>query len=88
VDAFALHSISVDVVSTSEVSVSFTVDTNEGIPDLAAELAKLADVKYEGHKAIVCLVGENLRRTPGVAERAVRELEDVKIHDLPGSFGN
>ena len=80
VDAFARHSVSVDVISTSEVSLSVTVDTNEGIPSLTAELAKLADVKYEERKAIVCLVGENLRRTPGVAARVFRELEDVKIH--------
>ena len=59
----------VDVVSTSEVSVSVTVDTNDAIPDIAAELARMADVKYEGRKAIVCLVGENIRSTPGIAGR-------------------
>jgi aspartate kinase len=42
-------------------------------------LAKLADVKYEGRKAIVCLVGENLRETPGLAARVFAELTDVKI---------
>jgi aspartate kinase len=65
--AFDRHRVPVDVVSTSEVSVSLTVDSNESIPPLAADLAKLADVKYEGRKAIVCLVGENLRDTPGIA---------------------
>ena len=68
-----------DVVSTSEVSVSLTVDSNEAIPALAADLAKLADVKYEGRKAIVCLVGENLRETPGIAARVFGELADMKI---------
>jgi aspartate kinase len=71
--------VAVDVVSTSEVSVSLTVDSNEAIPALAADLAKLADVKYEGRKAIVCLVGENLRETPGVAARVFGELADLKI---------
>ncbi len=46
--AFDRHKVAVDVVSTSEVSVSLTVDSNESIPPLAADLAKLADVKYEG----------------------------------------
>src|SRR6202050_2333730 len=69
----------VDVVSTSEVSVSLTVDSNQAIPALAADLAKLADVKYEGRKAIVCLVGENLRNTPGIAALVFRELADKKI---------
>ena len=67
------------MVSTSEVSVSLTVDSNESIPAIAADLAKLADVKYEGRKAIVCLVGENLRDTPGIAARVFGELADMKI---------
>jgi aspartate kinase len=78
-EAFDRHKVPVDVVSTSEVSVSLTVDSNEAIPALAADLAKLADVKYEGRKAIVCLVGENLRETPGIAARVFGELSDLKI---------
>jgi len=78
-DAFDRHRIAVDVVSTSEVSVSLTVDSNESIPALAADLARLADVKYEGRKAIVCLVGENLREIPGIAGHVFGELSDVKI---------
>jgi aspartate kinase len=78
-EAFDRHRVLVDVVSTSEVSVSLTTDSNESIPALAADLAKLADVKYEGRKAIVCLVGENLRETPGIAARVFGELSDVKI---------
>lgn len=78
-EAFDRHRVAVDVVSTSEVSVSLTVDSNESIPALAADLAKLADVKYEGRKAIVCLVGENLREIPGIAARVFGELSDVKI---------
>ena len=78
-EAFDRHKVAVDVVSTSEVSVSLTVDSNQAIPALAADLAKLADVKYEGRKAIVCLVGENLRETPGIAALVFRELADKKI---------
>lgn len=78
-EAFDHHRVAVDVVSTSEVSVSLTVDSNQAIPALAADLAKLADVKYEGRKAIVCLVGERLRDTPGIAARVFGELRDLKI---------
>jgi aspartate kinase len=78
-EAFDRHRVPVDVVSTSEVSVSLTVDSNEAIPALAADLAKLADVKYEGRKAIVCLVGENLRETPGIAARVFGALPDLNI---------
>jgi aspartate kinase len=78
-DAFDRHRIPIDVVSTSEVSVSLTVDSNESIPALAEDLSLLADVKYEGRKAIVCLVGENLREVPGIAAHVFGQLTDVKI---------
>jgi aspartate kinase len=78
-EAFDRHRVPVDVVSTSEVSVSLTVDSNEAIPALAADLSRLADVKYEGRKAIVCLVGENLRETPGVAARIFGVIPDLNI---------
>ena len=78
-EIFDQHQVAVDVVSTSEVSVSVTAETTEAIPALAADLAKLADVKYEGRKAIVCLVGESLRDTPGIAAKVFGILEDVKI---------
>src|SRR5437868_8431986 len=76
-DAFDRHRIPIDVVSTSEVSVSLTVDSNESIPALAEDLSRLADVKYEGRKAIVCLVGENLREVPGIAAHVFVQLIDT-----------
>jgi aspartate kinase len=78
-EVFANHRCPVDMVSTSEVSVSVTVDSNESIAAIAADLAKLADVKYEGRKAIVCLVGENIRSTPGIAAKVFGAIDDVDI---------
>ncbi len=79
-EVFAHHRCPVDMVSTSEVSVSVTVDSNESIAAIAADLAKLADVKYEGRKAIVCLVGENIRGTPGIAAKVFGAIPDVPVH--------
>jgi aspartate kinase len=79
-EVFAEHRCPVDMVSTSEVSVSVTVDSNESIAAIAADLARLADVKYEGRKAIVCLVGENIRSTPGIAAKVFGAIPDVGIH--------
>ncbi len=78
-EVFANHRCPVDMVSTSEVSVSVTVDSNESIAAIAADLSKLADVKYEGRKAIVCLVGENIRNTPGIAATVFSAISDVNI---------
>ncbi|HWG51152.1 MAG TPA: lysine-sensitive aspartokinase 3 [Candidatus Acidoferrales bacterium] len=78
-EVFANHRCPVDMVSTSEVSVSVTVDSNESIAAIAADLGELADVKYEGRKAIVCLVGENIRNTPGIAAKVFSAIADVNI---------
>jgi aspartate kinase len=78
-EVFAEHRCPVDMVSTSEVSVSVTVDSNESIAAIAADLARLADVKYEGRKAIVCLVGENIRNTPGIAAKVFGAIGDVNV---------
>ena len=78
-EVFDRHRCPVDVVSTSEVSVSLTVDSNEAIPAIAAELEKLAYVKYEGRKAIVCLVGENIRGTPGIAAKVFTAISDINV---------
>jgi aspartate kinase len=36
-------------------------------------------VKYEGRKAIVCLVGDNIRGTPGVAAKVFTALGDINV---------
>src|SRR6185437_2434916 len=65
-DIFDKHQCPVDMVSTSEVSVSLTVDSNDKLPLIAADRSQLADVKYEGKKALVCLVGEDIRGQSGI----------------------
>ena len=55
------------MVSTSEVSVSLTVDSNDKLPAIADDLSKIADVKYEGKKALVCMVGEDIRGQMGIS---------------------
>lgn len=78
-EIFDKHRCAVDVVSTSEVSVSLTVDSNEAIPAIAADLEKIADVKYSGRKAIVCLVGENIREKAGIAAQVFAAIEDINV---------
>lgn len=78
-EVFDRHKCPVDMVSTSEVSVSLTVDSNEKLPEIAAELSQLADVKYEGRKALVCMVGENIRGQNGIAARVFQAVKHVNV---------
>ncbi len=78
-DIFDKHQCPVDMVSTSEVSVSLTVDSNDKLPLIAADLSQLADVKYEGKKALVCLVGEDIRGQSGMAAQVFGAIKHVNV---------
>ncbi len=70
----------VDVVSTSEVSVSLTLDETSHLWDVVTELKKIGEVNVEGGKAIVCCVGDNLRNIAGVPYQVFSAVRDVPIH--------
>jgi aspartate kinase len=76
---FDKHKCAVDMVSTSEVSVSVTVDSNASLPEIAADLSKLADVKYEGKKALVCMVGEDIRGQNGIASQVFNAIRHINV---------
>ncbi len=72
--------VPVDVLSTSEVSVSLTLDETSALWDVVTELKKIGEVKVEGGKAIVCCVGDNLRSIAGVPHLVFSAVQDVTIH--------
>jgi aspartate kinase len=76
---FDKHHCPVDMVSTSEVSVSLTVDSNDNLPAIAADLSQLADVKYEGHKALICLVGDDIRGQSGMAAQVFGAIKHINV---------
>jgi aspartate kinase len=78
-DVFDKYKCAIDMVSTSEVSISLTVDSNERLPEICSELAKIADVKMEGHKALVCLVGEDIRGHNGIAGQVFSAISHVNV---------
>jgi aspartate kinase len=69
-EIFDRHGISVDMIATSEVSVSLTLDGASNLDEIVRELKEFASVRVETGQALVCLVGEDIRHTPGVAARA------------------
>ncbi|MGO9231630.1 MAG: lysine-sensitive aspartokinase 3 [Bryobacteraceae bacterium] len=69
----------VDMVATSEVSVSLTIDNPAHLDEVLAELRQFAEAEIERDQVIVCLVGENIRYTPGVARRVFNALEGINV---------
>jgi aspartate kinase len=78
-EVFDRLSTSVDMVSTSEVSVSLTLDSTENLPAIRDEIRSFAEITVENSQALVCLVGENIRHTRGIAGRAFQVLNQLNI---------
>jgi aspartate kinase len=79
-EVFARNRTSVDVVATSEISVSVTLDGAERLDAIVADLAAFGDVTVERNRGVVALVGAGLgARTPAMA-RALAALGDVRVH--------
>jgi aspartate kinase len=78
-EVFDRYETPVDMVSTSEVSVSLTIDNTRNIDAILADVRQFAEAELERDQAIVCLVGENIRYTPGVARRVFNSLDGINI---------
>ena len=79
-DVFAGYKKSIDVVTTSEVGVSITVDNPAFVGHIVEDLREFADVSVESEKAVVCVVGENMRRTRGIAARVFSALDEAGVN--------
>ncbi len=78
-EIFDRYETSIDMVATSEVSVSLTLDDTKRLDAIAGELKEFADVWVDENQGIVCLVGENIRHTPGVAVRVFQALGNINV---------
>ncbi|MFI5206673.1 MAG: lysine-sensitive aspartokinase 3 [Gemmatimonadales bacterium] len=77
---FEQHKTSVDVVTTSEVSVSLTVDENARLETIVPQVSALGDVTVERGRGIVALVGAGLGVSTPTMARALTALGDIRLH--------
>jgi aspartate kinase len=78
-EIFERHKAAVDVVTTSEVSVSVTVDDTRRLATIISELSAFADVSREDDMAIVCVVGEGLQTDPSLVGQMIGAAGDVPL---------
>lgn len=77
--AFDRHNCVVDVMGASAGRLSLLVASTAALPAIANALQSVANVRWEDHKALVCVLGGNLRRQPEVASRAFAAVSDMDI---------
>lgn len=78
-EVFERFKTPVDVVTTSEVSVSVTVDDRRRLPDIVDALGEFAEVSCDDQMAIVCVVGDGLQRDAGLAAQVLASVGDVPL---------
>ena len=81
-DVFGRHKTSVDVVATSEVSVSVTIDDVTSLEALVVDLRELGDVTMERERGIVSIVGSGLSDGGTAMAKALEAIGELRVHML------
>ena len=74
------HKVSIDAITTSEISVSLTLDDSTLLnQELLNDLEKCADVVVEDGLSLISLIGNNINHTPGLGKKIFDSIEDVNV---------
>ncbi|MCF6360414.1 MAG: aspartate kinase [Cyclobacteriaceae bacterium] len=87
---FDSYKTSIDLVTTSEIAVSITIDNTTHLKELVKELEQLGAVEVDGNQSIICLVGNHILYNSGVIKNLFHSLEElpVRMISLGGSKNN
>jgi len=78
-EVFGKYGTSVDLISTSEVNVSLTVDSDSNLEGIIAEISNFASVSVSRDKSQVSVVGKNLKETKGLGKRIFGAISDYNV---------
>ncbi len=78
-DVFDKYKTAVEVVTTSEISISLAIENVQNLPKIKNELRKIADINIMKNYGVVCAVGEGIRDAAGVGARFFGVLKGINI---------
>jgi len=84
-EVFESYKTPIDMITTSEVGVSLTIDEVKYLDNIVAELNKLGNVSVEHDQVIVCVVGDFIAESKGIAARILDALKEVPLRMI--SYG-
>lgn len=74
------HKVSIDAITTSEISVSVTLDDSALLnKKLVADLSNFADVQVEEGLSLISLIGNNINHTPGLAKKIFESIPEINV---------
>jgi len=85
-EIFEIYRTSIDMITTSEVSISVTIDNTKHLEEIIKDLKHYADVEVHSDQSIVCVVGDLIAEKKGVVKEVFNALEDVPIRMI--SYGS
>ncbi|MDH5366248.1 MAG: aspartate kinase [Cyclobacteriaceae bacterium] len=78
-EVFEVNKTSIDMITTSEVAVSLTIDDEEYLPEIISELEKLGVVEIDRNQTIICIVGNMVAEKTGVIKNIFDALSGIPI---------
>ncbi len=77
---FNNHKVSIDAITTSEISVSVTLDDSALVnKKLIQDLSEIAEVQVEENLSLVSLIGNNINHTPGLAKKIFDSISNINV---------
>jgi aspartate kinase len=76
----AKHKISIDLITTSEVSVALTLDQPQLLTEeVIQEISEFAEIKIENNFSLVSIVGNEIITTPGISAKTFSSISDYNV---------
>lgn len=84
-EIFEFFKTPIDMISTSEVAVSLTIDNTKHLHEIVAELKEYGEVEVESDLTIACIVGDMIAEESGFAPKVFNALKEIPIRMI--SYG-
>ncbi|MCX4358382.1 MAG: aspartate kinase [Rikenellaceae bacterium] len=78
-EIFEKYRTPIDMITTSEVAVSLTIDDNTHVEAIVEELSELGNASYERGNSIICVVGKIEHETPGLVADILDSIRDKPV---------
>lgn len=78
-EVFEKYRTSIDMITTSEVAVSLTIDNKENLEDIVQELQAFGTVEIDENQTIVSIVGNEIAQTPQVMMRLFDSINNIPV---------
>ena len=84
-EIFEIYKTPIDMITTSEVAISLTIDDSTNLNQIESELVKFGNVEIDENQSIICIVGDFISESTGSAKKVLQALENIPLRMI--SYG-